>query len=112
MRLYLAAIGLLMLFALVSGCSSSKPKSDPLAGWHTCDHVPQSVKADLQNYLDSLSQYQRDHIVFTDLYELDGQYAVRLTLALNGSDWNYILVYDKTNKRIKITRFITNSYAS
>jgi len=105
-------IALLLMLALGQGCSFSKPKTDPLAGWHSCEKVPQTVEADVQHYIDGLSPYQREHIVFTDLYELNGQYAVRLTLALNGDDWNHIIIWDKNYKRIKVIKFIANRYVS
>jgi hypothetical protein len=113
----LVIIAMLTMFAFVGGCRTGGTQVDPLAGWHACRHqssryFDKELQTDLEAYITSLPGRQRDHIVGLTFCELNGQHAVRITIALNGSDWAHVLIYDKNNKRIKVVKYVSNSYSS
>jgi hypothetical protein len=41
-----------------------------------------------------------------------GQHAVQIEVALNGTWWRHILIYDKDNKRIKAIKYSFGKYRS
>jgi hypothetical protein len=49
-----------------------------------------------------------------DLYFCEdgtGQHAVEIVIPLNGTYWTHVLVYDKSNKRVKSMKFRSGKYA-
>jgi hypothetical protein len=41
-----------------------------------------------------------------------GQHAVSFTIPHDGTDWGYVLVYDKNNKRVRAVRYVAGHYMS
>jgi hypothetical protein len=110
------------LFAmLISGCSCSAPKltPDPLAGWtfkpfpgselppygHNTNHLDRAIIDDYQNFINT------DKLIGggpAGFYEDGmGQHAVEFVAFPPGQNatWNYVLIYNKENKRIKVIKY-------
>jgi hypothetical protein len=112
----LAVVALWVLLVLGPGCVHYS-KVDPLAGWNFCRHqdarfFDKAIQADVTNYIDKLPGRQRYYIGSVNFFELNGQHAVRVPVAVNGTDWCHILFYDKDNRRIKVIKYASNSYSS
>jgi len=103
------------MFLCGFGCSSSKPTPDPLAGWKM-DFAPQLdpvIAKDCQDYIQKLQPDEKKSAQVNGYYnDGTGQHAVQITIALNGTWWRHILIYDKDNKRIKTIKYATGHYAS
>jgi len=68
---------------------------------------------DYQDYIQKLSFEERRSIgVIHFLEDGTGQHAVRFEIALNGTDWAHILIYDRENKRIKVIKYASGRYSS
>jgi hypothetical protein len=107
----------LALCAMIfSGCSCSAPKPtpDPLAGFHAASKNPnQTIENDYQNYIHTLSPDEQKYLAYVECFEDGtGQYAVKITIGLNGTNWRHVLIYDKDNKRIKTIKYISGHSAS
>jgi hypothetical protein len=112
-----------LLFAVValsSGCGS-KSQPDPLAGWKkwstdTGYHLDKAITNDLQNYIKTLPPQQREIAAFpySQLFCEDGtgQHAVEISIPLNGTFWKHVLIYDKTNRRVKTVKYRSGRYMS
>lgn len=111
---------LLMLTAMLFlgfGCNTSKPMPDPLAGFYLDGlYNPDSHQAitdDYKSYLQTLSLEERKYagpiLFYTDGTE---RHAVQIRIGLNGTSWEHILIYDKDDKRVKATKYISGRYAS
>jgi hypothetical protein len=100
-------------WALGFGCAS-KPTPDPLAGWHSASQNPnQTITDDYQNYIHTLSPDEQKFVAYVECFEDEtGQYAVRITIGLNHTDWEHVLIYDKDNKRIKTVKYISGGSMS
>jgi hypothetical protein len=133
-------IFLLVAFVLVAGCASPKPTPDPLAGWKsvapigckdgemsaTVDTLPgyKAITDDVQNYVNNLPVYHGpDYDPVTRRYcywiqkvtlfeDGTGQHAVKIEIPLFGVYQNYVLIYDKSNVRIRAIKFASGHYAS
>ena len=103
------------MFLCGFGCSSSKPTSDPLAGWQIdFNHEPDlAITKDYQDYIQKLSPEEKGYALPIVHYFKDrtGQHAIQITIGL-GTDWEHVLIYDKDNKRIKTIKYISgHSYS-
>jgi hypothetical protein len=107
----LALTLLILLTALVigTGCNSLRTASDPLTGWHAASKNPdQSIVDDYQNYIHTLSPEEQKFVAYIICFEDgSGQYAVKITIGLNHTNWEHVLIYDKNNKRIKVVRYVS-----
>ncbi len=110
----------ILLAALVFGCrcTTSKASAGPLAGWnlllgHKYDNFDKAVKEDYKLYIDRLPNGEKQFVGPIQLFEDgNGQHAVRIEIALNGTDWAHVLIYDRDNKRIKVIKYVSNHYRS
>ena len=105
------------MFLCGFGCSSSKPTSDPLAGFHAASKkLDQTIVNDYQNYMQNLSPEEKQNFgpyPPVDFFEDGtGQHAVQIKIGLNGTVWLHDLIYDKDNKRIKTIKYAAGHYAS
>jgi uncharacterized protein YceK len=97
------------------------PDPDPLTGWK-CDFdvrpvQPDKVIADdLQDYIQTLPPEQKqafiecggvkNHYLVKQFEDGSGQHAIRFEILLNSRTiWKHVLIYDKSNKRIKVLKY-------
>jgi hypothetical protein len=126
---------LVAAFVLVSGCESTK---NPLVGWKFVASISYK-SAEMSAAIDTLPGYKAitdDVQVFVNKLPIDkdpygfgdrrycywmeavtlfedgtGRHAVKIEIPLDGTYQNYVLIYDKSNVRIKTMRFATGHYA-
>ena len=123
-KIFLNRLGLTVLVtltALVStvGCVGwYGQRPDPLAGWTFCHSdnpvcSNKEIKEDYQKYISMLSQREQKYIGWIYFYEdSTDQHAVRITILLDGTYWNHILIYDKNNTRIRVIKYADGHYMS
>jgi hypothetical protein len=90
--------------------------SDPLAGWKDLGSANvlkgcpfgQKIKDDYENYIPTLPEYERNSVDDNAIHfyqGTDGRRAVKITAFGKGFIthiwWEYILIYDSNDKRIK-----------
>jgi Protein of unknown function (DUF1375) len=89
------------------------PDPDPLAGWK-CDFEAKpdrEIVDDYQNYIQALPPEQKKAFIMSyymvQLFEDgSGVHAMRIKIALNSkTEWKHVLIYDKSNKRIKVLKY-------
>jgi hypothetical protein len=111
---------LVVVLALIAGCDP-KPHPDPLAGWKkwgtdTGYHLDKAITNDLQSYISTLPPQERELAAFPydQLFCEDGtgQHAVEISIPLDGTWWKHVLIYDKTNKRMKTIKYRSGRYSS
>jgi hypothetical protein len=106
------------LVASVIGCLGPVHHPDPLAGWKPCwsqdpGKLGKAIVEDYQGYIRKLPLEERRAIGVTHLFEDGtGQHAIRFEIALNGTDWAHILIYNKEDKRIKVIKYASGRYRS
>lgn len=121
-----ALIALLVAFVLATGCASSGPPSDPLAGWTfrmfdyfaPADqqhhyHLGKAITEDAQNYIKE--HHLKPYGMITGYHEnAAGDRAVDFVAFPPGekSSWHYVLIYNKDNQRIKVIKYDHRSYAT
>jgi hypothetical protein len=108
---------LMAIFVFGFGCKTSKPTPDPLAGFHRADEADmdknKAITDDYKTYIHTLSSDEQKNAGPILFYEDGtGQYAVKLQIGINGTEWMHILVYDNDNKRIKTIKYSIGHYAS
>lgn len=117
-NLWLISLTLAAAFVLAAGCVAPKPAPDPLVGWKPLygreyEKVDQAIRSDYQNYIGNLSPEEKSSVGPIFLFEDGaGQRAARITIALNGTVWRHILIYDKDNRRIKTIKYASGNYGS
>ena len=105
------------MLVLGSGCNTSKPEPDPLAGFHMSDlqnlDNNQTITANYKAYIKTLSPDEQKY-AGPILYFEDGtgQHAVKILIGLNGTVWEHVLIYDQNNKRIKTVKYSNGGYRS
>lgn len=98
-----------------TGCATRTP--NPLAGWQfsrldNFDSIPE-IAEDYHSYINNLPRKERTNIGPIQFFEDNtGQHAVRMEIALNGTDWAYVLIYNKENKRVKVIKYVAGHYSS
>ena len=110
----------LAIFALIiSGCSCSTSRPDPLAGFHWSSLANldnnQTITDDYKSYIQKLSPVEKQNLgPYPDSFFEDatGQHAVLITIGINNQVWRHILFYDKNNKRIKVIKYVSGDYYS
>jgi len=110
-----AFVCLLSAIVWLSGCGKAESNTDPVAGWKQ-DFQSQpnpTIVSDYQEYIQKLSPDEKLHNRVSD-WRTDGtgQHAIVIEIALNGTWWHHVLIYDKSDKRIKTTKYIWGHYAS
>lgn len=110
----------ILLAALVwtVGCSGLIHHSDPLVGWkplfgRNYEKVDEAIKDDYQDYIQKLPLEEKNNVGPIFLFEDGtGQHAVQTSIPLNGTWWRHVLIYDKSNKRIKAIKYASGGYQS
>jgi len=102
---------------ILSGCSCSAPKPDPLAGWQKAygEEPNQTIVKDYQDYIQKLPAKDNNYVGPIFYYkDGTGQHAVSMEIFVKGENasWHYLLIYDKENNRIKATRYGYGAYQS
>jgi hypothetical protein len=114
----------LVSFACVVGCATQTP--DPLAGWqfrpfpgwgpdpngHNDNKLAQAITDD---YEDFIAKNKLQVAPIKGFYENGlGQHAVGFTVCPSNQNatWNYALIYDGENKRIKTIKYGYHRYRS
>jgi hypothetical protein len=111
---------LLAAFVCAVGCTTRKPTSDPLAGWHICrpqnpSRFNKAITDDYKDYIQKLPAEERFRVRDSNIWFLEdgtGQYAVNVQIPLNGTWWQHVLIYDKDNKRVKTIKYASGGYRS
>ena len=104
----------------ISGCSyiAPKPTPDPLAGWHISfdqdsDKLDKAIRENYQAYIQTLTLEERKLIgIIWILEDGTGQHAIRIEIDLHGTEWEHVLIYDKSDKRIKVLKYVGGHYRS
>jgi hypothetical protein len=98
---------------IISGCSCSTTKQDPLVGFHTASKNPeQAVVNDYQDYIQKLSSAEKKYLGPILYYEDGrGQYVITFEVDKHGKDvWDHYLFYDKDGKRTKVIKYYRGQY--
>jgi hypothetical protein len=105
---------LLAMFLCGFGCSSSKPTTDPLTGFHRASKNPdQIIEKDYQDYIQKIPPKEKDFVGSVEFFEDGtGQHAIDISVGVSGRYWRHILIYDKDDKRIKTIKYKTGAYQS
>jgi hypothetical protein len=105
---------LALCMMVISGCSCSTSKPDPLAGWKAVvSQDPNSmISKDYQDYIQKLPPEERNYVGPVFYFEDGtGQHAVTFEVDKYGKDsWDHYLFYDKNNKRIKVEKIHRGRY--
>lgn len=106
---------LLAALAFGSGCAAPKPAPNPLAGWKVAfnKEPDQTITKDYQEYIQDLPAGERIYArVSQYLEDGTGRHAIVIEIALNGTWWNHILIYDENDKRVKVIKYSPGGYQS
>ena len=123
----------LAAFALIVGCEST---TDPLIGWKSVgdtgftgggyqtyiEKIPfdKTIVADVRDFVEKLPIVKGQFADRSENYWIDdmsffedgtGQRAVKIKIPLSGTYQNYVLIYNKSNVRIKVIKFSSGHYA-
>ena len=103
---------LVLCVIVISVCSCSTSRPDPLAGWQLdfAPHTDPVIEKDYKEYIQKLNQ-DPDPIIFF-YKDGTGQHAVLIKMGINNQVWLHILFYDKNNKRIKVIKYVSGDYYS
>lgn len=111
---------------IATGCASSKPKPNPIAGWTfhpfnqyalpSAPHrstIDPAIAADCQRFVASNQLLLRNTIsgVYQDR---TGKQAIDFVgFSINKSEsWHYVLVYNQFHKRVKVIKYDQHKYTS
>ena len=109
-------IVLALCMMVLSGCSCSTTKQDPLAGFHWSSlgnlYSNKTISDDYKDYIQKLSPEERKYTGPIFFYEDGaGQHAVQIEVLVGGKDsWDHYMFYDKNNKRIKAEKIHRGRY--
>ena len=117
-----------------TGCRTT---TDPLVGWKPdgdsgyvagnyqayIEKIPygKAVSDDVQKFIRELPMHRGTFADRSESYWIDqislfedgtGQHAVRIHITFHGTYWNYVLIYNKSNVRIKTVKFSSGKYRS
>jgi hypothetical protein len=100
-----------------TGCETFASHTDPLVGWQKAyKHEPdQAIEKDCQDYIQSLklSPEKGTYVAYIEFFEDGtGQHAEKITISLNKTDWEHVLIYDKDDKRIKTIKYVSGHSSS
>lgn len=115
------------------GCEST---TDPLVGWKCIgntgftggayqtyvDKIPfeKIISNDVRDFVETLPIVRGKYADRSENYWIDemsyfedgkGQRAVKIHIPLDGTYQNYVLIYDKSGRRIKVKKFASGHYA-
>jgi hypothetical protein len=93
--------------------------TNPLAGWHFCfsqdpNKLNKAITVDYQDYIQTLPPKERQFVQGgISLFEDGtGRHAVKIEIPYYGVWREHVLIYDKDNKRIKVTTYSGGGYRS
>jgi uncharacterized protein YceK len=88
------------------------PDPNPLAAWkHTPDVQPDpAIVADYETYIEQLPQDQKKVLIVNPymvrlFWDEKGAHAVEIRLYLKHTEWKYVLIYDESNRRVKVLKY-------
>jgi hypothetical protein len=85
-------------------------------GWKDCwsqdpSKLDKAITDDYRDYIEKLSSKERPNVGGIHLFEDGtGQHAVEITVNLNGTRWEHVLIYDQQHKRMKVIRYASGRY--
>ena len=104
----LASFVLFAVLFWITGCATHP---DPLAGWKPASKNPdQTIEKDCQDYIQRLKLSLKDgeYVGYIEFFEDGtGQHAEKITISMNKTDWEHVLIYDKDDKRIKTIKYVS-----
>jgi hypothetical protein len=72
-----------------------------------------AISDDYHDYISKLSPEERKYVGPLQFFEDGaGQHAVEIEIALNGTWWFHVLIYDKNNQRVKVIKYSPGGYRS
>lgn len=98
-----------------TGCEMFASHTSPIADWKLdADHLPnQAIVKDYEDYFKKLPSGERNYAVLGQYFkDGTGQHAIVIEIALNGTDWAHVLIYDNNNKRVKTIKYVAGHYRS
>jgi hypothetical protein len=100
-----------------TGCEMFASHTNPIAGWQSSSLTNfgsnKAISDDFQTYINRLPPKLRNGVGPMQFYQDGtGQHAVMVEIALNGTDWAHVLIYDKDNKRVKVYKYVAGHYQS
>ena len=111
-----ALLALLMWMLLVNGCSTKPQETDPLVDWQVeeVNQPDQAIINDYQAYVKQLPPKIRFYVQspFWFLKDGTGQHAIRFEVPIGGKYYEHVLIYDKSDKRIKVVVYSGGRYES
>ncbi len=112
----LTIIAFLTAVVLTSGCDAPAPKAtpNPLAGWHFESQDPNpTIDKDYRDYIRELSPEEKHNVGTIHFFgDEAGQHAINIEIGIDGTYWEHVLIYDKSDKRIKIVKYPNGHYSS
>lgn len=114
-NLWLISLTLAAAFILAAGCIAPKPAPDPLVGWKRVylAEPDKAIAEDYRDYIQNLPPNERKAVGPVFFFEDGtGQHAIRFEIGINGTDWAYVLIYNKESKRIKVIKYFSGYYRS
>jgi mRNA-degrading endonuclease RelE of RelBE toxin-antitoxin system len=108
---------LLVAIVWTAGCATKKP--DPLAGWKYMylGQLDPAIVEDYEAFVQKLPQEDRiqvDKYSFERYADGAGNHAVRFRIGKDGifygTWWDYVLIYNKENKRTKVIKYADGKY--
>jgi hypothetical protein len=98
-----------------TGCEMFASHTNPIAGWKVVpvETPDKAITKDYQDYIQQLPAKERKFTgALLFLENGTGQHAITIIVNLYGTEWTYVLVYDKEDKRIKVKKYVSGHYAS
>lgn len=120
LKYYASVAALLALVAaIVLGCgrSDSKAIPDPLAGWQKAykEEPSQAIEKDYRDFIQKLQSEGKGQAQVTGYYKNEsGQHLINIEIFEHdkNASWQYALVYDKDDKRVKMIKYGYVEYQS
>ena len=104
---------LLATSVFLSGCELFSNHTNPILGWQVAfkSEPSPAVEKDAQDYISKLPAEERKY-AGTGFWLTDGkgQHALTIPVALNGTEWTHVLIYDQNDKRIRVVKYISAHY--
>ncbi len=100
---------------LLIGCAVFASHTNPVADWSVdYGHEPsKAIDNDFQSYLRTLSLDQRKSMGGLQyLTDGNGQHAIKFETGQHGTSWGHVLIYDREDKRVRVSTFVAGHYAS
>ena len=98
---------------MVAGCATHP---DPLAGWDVNygGKLDNAIVEDYEAFVQQLPPKERKLVHEYNILQYKNgtdEHAVRIEIGINGTFWDYVLIYDNENKRIKTKKYARGEYS-